>query len=75
MTDGSLGLRASLGLALSPRMCSLLGAVTGPPKFRAKRAVLPLVQYVPPMTRSEPSSASALREMEMPSAGGQESCC
>ena len=30
MTDGSLGLRASLGLALSPCMCSLLGAVTVP---------------------------------------------
>ena len=31
MTDGSLGLRASLGLALSPCMCALLGAVTVPP--------------------------------------------
>ena len=48
MTDGSLGLRASLGLALSPCMvCSLLGAVPPP---------LPILLTVSPRKRLLPAS-------------------
>ena len=48
MTDGSLGLRASLGLALSPCMCSLLGGCCYCPARRAQVALCAPRRYSAP---------------------------
>ena len=76
MTDGSLGLRASLGLALSPCMCSLLGGCCYCPARRAQVALCAPRRYsAPPASHMMCTRSPGTRRHIIPELGRCRQMC